>query len=509
MKTNKTWLAMLAAVAALTAAQTIGAQSRYDVTDLGTLPGLANTHVWGGVNNQGHVAVYATNFTDPFVYTGASSFLWKGPGDIQLLPALPGATAAVAFGLNDLDQVVGASGPTPTPQAPLLGQNRAVLWEEGSAKVLNPLPGDTDSEAYAINRPGLIAGTSFNFSVDPWTKTAVYWYKGKISALPVLDGTIYPSPNAVNDWGQIVGLSLSGDLVYSRAVLWSTFPKASVMDLGTLGGDGSGAYDINECGQIVGDAQTVLGDWHPVLWNGMDIIELQIPDQDQAGYASCINNFGQIVGGSGPEGLSGSDLHKMHALLWEDGRMINLQTQIPANSGWKLRQATGINDQGQITGFGQYNGKNRVFLLTPTIAPQPNVTDSTDPNASAVDAMAAKKPPPGNVLWPAGAQVVVGQELVIGSFGSVIILKINWPIISGVDHYRVTVVRKSKGGSTVLADESPVSYTTMGGVAYHTYLVYVDSYTITVTAYASSDETAYSESITTKYTAETTRQQPY
>jgi probable HAF family extracellular repeat protein len=152
------------------------------------------------------------------------------------------------------------------------------------------------------------------------------------------------------------------------------------MDLGTLGGDGSGANDINEYGQIVGRAQTVLGDWRPVLWNGMDTVELQIPDQDQAGMACWINNCGQIVGYSGPDKI-GSDLHNTHALLWEDGRMINLQTQIPANSGWKLRQATGINDQGQITGFGQYNGKNRVFLLTPTVAPQANVTDSTDPNA--------------------------------------------------------------------------------------------------------------------------------
>jgi hypothetical protein len=33
-----------------------------------------------------------------------------------------------------------------------------------------------------------------------------------------------------------------------------------------------------------------------------------------------------------------------------------------------LRQATGINEQGQITGIGQHNGKNRVFLLSPVDA---------------------------------------------------------------------------------------------------------------------------------------------
>jgi len=355
MKMNKSWLMVLAAVAALTAAQTVSgasAPSRYTITDLGTLPGLAGSYVWGGVNNQGHVAVYAND--DPIALLGSSSFLWKGPGDIQLLLGPPGATTTVAFGLNDLDQVVGASGPTPEGYL-------AVLWEGGKVTTLGKLPGDTESDAYAINNWGLVVGLSLNFNVDPYTSLATYWYKGKIYSLPPLDGAANSLAMAVNDWGQAVGIS------GSRAVLWTTIPKASVADLGTLGGDGSSANAINNSGQVVGAAQTLSGDWHPVLWNGRDILDLQNFDRDPAGCAFWINNCGQIVGFSGTD-ITGSDLHKAHALLWENGQVINLDTQIPGNSGWVLRQATGINDRGQITGIGRHNGKDRVFLLTPVDA---------------------------------------------------------------------------------------------------------------------------------------------
>ena len=83
---------LLAAVSVLPA----GAQSRYLITDLGTLPGLADSYVWadvgGGspINNRGHVAVYANNTGNPYPVGGDSSFLWTGPGEMAPLPGLPG-----------------------------------------------------------------------------------------------------------------------------------------------------------------------------------------------------------------------------------------------------------------------------------------------------------------------------------------------------------------------------------------------------------------------------------
>ncbi len=493
MKTNQSWLAVLAVVAALAAAQTGRAQSRYTVTDLGTLPGLDYSFVWGGVNSQGHVAGYATNFPDPNVFDGSSSFLWTGPGEMQLLPQLPGATLTLAFALNDSDQVVGSAGPTPTPQSPQ-GQYVGILWEDGSAHFLNQLPGHTDSDATGINNSGLVVGSSQDFNVDPSTSTAVYWNNGEIFPLPALDGASYSFAIAVSEWGEIIGIS------GSRAVLWSTSPEAGVIDLGTLGGDGSAANDINEFGQIVGVAQTVFGDWLPVLWDGMDIIELPIPDQDRTGCAFWINNSGQAVGFSGSDPSQG-DLHGMHALLWEDGGVIDLQDQIPANSGWKLRQATGINDQGQITGFGQHHGKMRAFLLTPTVAPQAN---ATAPDAFA--AKAANKPPQQQALWPAGAELWV-DELSTGN-PYAFLLGISWPICILADHYRLTVTAHGDGKyhkwyPRVLADRSPVNYAILdSGRAYWAKLFQFSYFggdlltKVTVTAYSGPDEAkAYSESL--------------
>jgi hypothetical protein len=54
-----------------------------------------------------------------------------------------------------------------------------------------------------------------------------------------------------------------------------------------------------------------------------------------------------------------------HAVIFSGTRLRDLNGLIPANSGWELTQATGINDAGQITGYGTFQGETHAFLLTP------------------------------------------------------------------------------------------------------------------------------------------------
>ena len=63
-----------------------------------------------------------------------------------------------------------------------------------------------------------------------------------------------------------------------------------------------------------------------------------------------------------------SVLGKYHgdAFLYSDGQMQDLNSLIAPNSGWTLREATGINDANQIVGFG---ASFRAFLLTPVREP--------------------------------------------------------------------------------------------------------------------------------------------
>jgi hypothetical protein len=107
------------------------------------------------------------------------------------------------------------------------------------------------------------------------------------------------------------------------------------------------------------------------------------------------------------------------------------------------------------------------------------------------DAMAGKNP----VLWPGGAQMVVGDMW--SPWGPV--LSVSWPIANGADHYRLTVERKVKWGTfTVVYDQSPADYTTDGVWANHRVgLGFISgTYIVTVTAYSDPDETvAYSESL--------------
>ena len=54
-----------------------------------------------------------------------------------------------------------------------------------------------------------------------------------------------------------------------------------------------------------------------------------------------------------------------HAFLWQNGTLYDLNSFLPANSGWILQCAMGINDSGQIAGYGTLNGVLTAFVLTP------------------------------------------------------------------------------------------------------------------------------------------------
>jgi hypothetical protein len=51
--------------------------------------------------------------------------------------------------------------------------------------------------------------------------------------------------------------------------------------------------------------------------------------------------------------------------------MIDLNSLLDSGSGWVLTSANGINDSGQITGTGIFQGQTHAYLLTPTV-PEPS-----------------------------------------------------------------------------------------------------------------------------------------
>jgi len=133
----------------------------YVVTDLGDLPGGADSSDALDVNEQGQVAGVSTSTT------GRRGFIWQPSspngttGDLVDLGDLSeGANFSAAFALNDSGQVVGYSGAATG--------DRAFLWQPtlpnaatGTLIDLGDLPGGgNESYATGINNSGQVVGAS-------------------------------------------------------------------------------------------------------------------------------------------------------------------------------------------------------------------------------------------------------------------------------------------------------------------------------------------------------------
>jgi probable HAF family extracellular repeat protein len=119
----------------------------------------------------------------------------------------------------------------------------------------------------------------------------------------------------------------------------------------------SSAASINERGQVVGYSCGGYG-CHAVLWEDGKIIDLgTLPGGDFA-FATAINNRGQVVGYSSTV-ASGTN----HAFLWEDGKMTDLGTLPGANPDAFIGgRASDINNRGQVAGFSSVPNGEHAFL---------------------------------------------------------------------------------------------------------------------------------------------------
>jgi probable HAF family extracellular repeat protein len=97
------------------------------------------------------------------------------------------------------------------------------------------------------------------------------------------------------------------------------------------------------------------------------MIDMGVLPGDIQSWANNINSKGQAVGTSFP--ATGA-----RAFIWQNGVMTDLNTLISPGSPLYLLEAFGINDRGEIAGFGQLsNGEHRGYLLTPCDENHPNL----------------------------------------------------------------------------------------------------------------------------------------
>jgi probable HAF family extracellular repeat protein len=352
------WMAVLAVAVGLPAAAAApaAAATTYTITDLGSL-GSGGTQPTG-INASGQVT--GDSLTSAIITVPCPTrynprrtcsshpkhaFLW-GNGTMTDLGTLNDVYSH-GNSINVSGEVAGyASKPGPSVEAALWTGTTAV-----DLGALAPLSSGSWSIANGINDSGQVVGYwassegQINTGAHPWL-----YSNGTMTSLPVPSGLTAPSCQAgeINNSGQIIGSCDTNNAQTNHPVLWQ---NGTVTVLGTLGGlqvlDLTG---INNLGQIVGWGDTSTGAAHGFLDSNGTVTDLG------AFLPNGLNDNGVIVGTE----LNGG------AFIYSGGTVQDLNTLIPANSGYTITDADGINDNGQIiTQASDATTSEAAVLLTP------------------------------------------------------------------------------------------------------------------------------------------------
>ena len=309
------------------------------LSDLDTLGGPNSSVTWNVKNTAGIIvgisqtadpeplgewwssfAFYSTPNNIGFINLG---FVWEQSlGQMRGLPNFPGGNNGFATGANNLGQVVGwaengVHDPTCCTGGPTCHQVlqfRPAVWQLGPPDQIHDLPlipGDTSGAATAINDNGQIVGISgiCDQAVGRHTaKHAVLWENGTVTDIyPDAPAPWWNTPTAINQHGDVVGFAgdpafVEGEVLH--AFIWTKDNGIKVLK--PLRGRvpehvDSEAYGINEARQVVGvscDAEQV--DCRAVIWNHgvypTDLNDLKGGYSAVLALAKDINDKGEITG---------------------------------------------------------------------------------------------------------------------------------------------------------------------------------------------------------------------
>ncbi len=301
------------------------------LTDLDTLGGPNSSVTWNVKNTAGIiVGISQTADPEPLGEAWSSAAFYSTPNNVgyinlgfvwendQMRGLLPfsGGDNSFATGANNFGQAVGwaENGVHDTAcVSPQVLQFRPAVWTLGPDNIqdLPLIPGDSSGAATAINDIGQIVGISgiCDQAVGRHTaKHAVLWENGTATDIyPNPPAPWWNTPTAINQRGDVVGFAgdpafVEGDVLH--AFMWTRddgIRQLKPLPNRTPEHVDSEAYGINEARQVVGvscDADQL--DCRAVIWDhGNTPTDLNDFKGSYSGVlllARDINNKGEITG---------------------------------------------------------------------------------------------------------------------------------------------------------------------------------------------------------------------
>jgi probable HAF family extracellular repeat protein len=240
------------------------------------------------------------------------------------------------------------------------GDGHAFVYDHGHVTILPGIISGGYGGANAINTSGVVVG----WAQTSATSYAVMYNHGIMTNLNVWRGP-YSVAYDINDSGQVVGEAGTVNYGPRRAFLYK---DGTMKDLSTLGGNSSAAFGINNSGQVVGQAafKPTSSEVHAFLYSNGKMMDLLGPlgINFSPSAAKGINKLGQIVGWYNKPGYG------HYAFVYTNGSIHDLNTLLDASgAGWSLSEATAINDHGQIICKAVGHGMSHAVLLTPVPVP--------------------------------------------------------------------------------------------------------------------------------------------
>jgi probable HAF family extracellular repeat protein len=240
------------------------------------LPGMTYVRA-EDINESGQVVGYSGRDS------ATQAFVWTAAGGTQPLAGTLGGGYTLARAINDRGVVVGEAG---LPN----GTAHTVVWENGVMRDVQSFPTGS-TFPWDISNYGAVGQWNTSDASFVWTSGT------GMSVLAGLDGD-GDIPIGINDVGQVVGWYKRTPTDINKAFLWTT---GAITDLGTLGGQSSVAWAINNAAQVVGRADLARKGsqsvFHAFLWtSATGMKDLGSLSGREWAQARDLNETGWVVG---------------------------------------------------------------------------------------------------------------------------------------------------------------------------------------------------------------------